>query len=470
MLGKNFITVEEMSRDKLESMISGEVLFPEHVQYNERRKVWNGLFDKRPAVIVNCQNEKDVMTTVRFARSQKLAVAVRGGTHHIAGYGTCEGGVLIDTSAMREVKVDLASQTVKVQSGAQAGDVIRETQKYGLAVPTGDVSKVGIAGLTLGGGMGYLRRKYGLTCDHLLEAEIVLADGHLIRVNEVENSELFFAIRGGGGNFGIATSFTFQARPIGPMVYGIHLMYSIVDLTKILQVCRNYLREGHHDVSFNIAIHTIPPLPHVPDFLIGKKIVSLSGMHASEDMEYAAREIAPLRSIAEPLLDLCGPVNYTHLHTQLDERIPVGIPAYGKSIYLRSIDDISISTITNALDKAGPTSMGMVWILGGRMAEIPAHETAFGQRDAEALVIMESLAVPGISTMEEGKGWVDEFHQKLSCQQPSLATYLNMAGLEHDPQKVVRASYGHNYERLSAVKRQYDPENIFCFNPNILPD
>lgn len=469
MLEESSIIVDETSRDMLKQMIAGEVLFPEHVQYNERRKVWNGLFDKRPAVIVICENAEDIAIAVRFAHSQKMKVAVRGGGHHIAGYGSCDDGVLIDTTKMCEVDVEIESQTVKVQCGAHAGDVIRETQKYELAVPTGDVSKVGIAGLALGGGMGYLRRKFGLTCDHLLEAEMVLADGTQIRVNALEHPDLFFAIRGGGGNFGIVTSFTFQARSIGPLVYGIHLMYAAADLTKVLQGCRNYLRSGIEDVSFNIVVHTIPPLPHVPAHLIGKKIVSISGMHASDDMERAALETEPLRKLANPLMDMCGPVDYTHLHTQLDDRIPVGIPAYGKSIYLRTLDDTSIAAIVAALTEAGSSSMGMIWLLGGQMAEVPADETAFGDRSAEALVIMESLAVPGLGDLQEGRTWVDEFHEELCRQQQTMATYLNMAGLENQPHVVVRATYGLNYNRLSVVKRQYDPDNVFCFNPNVLP-
>lgn len=465
--------MEENCRSILQQSILGDVVFPEHPDYHARRKVWNGLFDTRPAVIVVCQNADDVSAAVQFAQQQELPVAVRGGGHHIAGYGSCDGGVLIDTSPMRDVHVELASQTVKVACGASAGEVIRATQQHGLAVPTGDVSKVGIAGLALGGGMGYLRRKFGLTCDHLVEAEMVLADGRQVRVNATEHDELFWAIRGGGGNFGVVTSLTFRARRIGPTVYGIHLIYRAADLATVLRGCREYLRAGHSDVSFNLAIHTIPPLPHLPQELIGQKVVSISGMHASEDLTLASLDVEPLRNLGIPLVDLCGPMDYTHLHTHLDEQVPEGMPAYGKSIYLRTLDDASIFTLHQAIQAAPPTSMAMVWLLGGRMSEVPASETAFGGRDAEALIIMEELVNPATAEdTQQGRicsGWVNHLYNSLAETQPSVTTYLNMAGLESQPEAVVRATYGANYERLSAIKRRYDPNNVFRFNPNISP-
>ncbi|GLG02074.1 FAD-linked oxidase [Alicyclobacillus hesperidum subsp. aegles] len=466
--------LEEENRFALEQAVVGDVVFPEHPEYEARRKVWNGLFDPKPAVIVVCQNADDVSAAVQYANRQGLPVAVRGRGHHIAGYGSCDGGVLVDTSAMRDVLVDATTQTVKVACGVSAGEVIRATQTHGLAVPTGDVSKVGIAGLTLGGGMGYLRRKYGLTCDHLIEAEMVLANGQQVRVSATENAELFWAIRGGGGNFGIVTSFTFQARRIGPTVYGIRLMYSAADVETVLQGCREYLRTDRADVSFNIAIHTIPPLPHLPQHLIGQKVVSINGMHAGEDMELAALDSEPLRKLATPLLDLCGPIDYTDLHTHLDEQVPEGMPAYGRSIYLSTLDDPSIATIAQAVDTAPPTAMAMVWLLGGRMAEVPASETAFGARDAEALFIMEELVIPepsdAVQKARVSSAWVDHVHRSLAEEQLSVATYLNMAGLEEQPEIVVRATYGANYARLSAIKREFDPDNVFRLNPNILPE
>lgn len=371
-------------------------------------------------------------------------------------------------AAMRGVQVQAATQEIRVECGALAGDVIRATQQHGLAVPTGDVSRVGMAGLALGGGMGYLRGKYGLTCDHLLDAEMVLADGSLVRVNRAEHNDLFWAIRGGGGNFGIVTSFTFRAHRVGPIVYGIHLMYPATDLAEVLQGCRQYARTGNREVSFNIAVHTIPPHPHMPPQLVGQKVVRISGMHAGSDLETAAKDVAPLRKLGTPLADLCGPIDYTTLHTQIDERIPEGISAYGKSIYLHTLDDTSITTVSSALTDAEPSSMAIIWLLGGRMADVPADGSAFGDRNQEALVIFETMALPGEdSAMSAGRLWVDQLYKALCEQQPSAATYLNMAGLEDEPQAVVQATYGSNYGKLLGIKQQYDPDNLFRFNPNI---
>lgn len=471
MLDERVLNVGDSSWVWLRQVMSGEVLLPGDPEYDNRRTVWNGLFNRRPAVIALCHSAGDIAKAVRFAHDHGLAVAVHGGGHHVAGYGSCDGGMLIDTSAMRAVTVLADSQEVRVECGASAGDVIRATQQHGLALPTGDVSKVGIAGLTLGGGMGYLRRKYGLTCDHLVEAEMVLADGSLIRTSRTEHPDLFWAIRGGGGNFGVVTSFTFRVIPIGPVVFALNVLYAATDLATVLEGCRTYTRQGNREVSFNIVIHTIPPHPHAPPELVGQKIIGISGMHASADLAEAERDVAPLRQLASPLADLSGPCDYTRLHTQLDERIPQGISAYVKSTYLRVLDDAALTAIATALATSEPTAMAIIWLLGGRMAEVPADDTAFGDRGQEALVIMETVAAAGAaSDMGAGRRWVDQFHSTLSRQQLSPATYLNMAGFEDNPAVVVQATYGSNYDRLLHIKRLYDPDNTFRHNPNIAPE
>ncbi|MDQ0191541.1 FAD-binding oxidoreductase [Alicyclobacillus cycloheptanicus] len=452
----------------LRDAIHGSVILPGEPAYEHTRKVWNALFDRRPAVIVVCRGVSDVVETVKFASRYGLPVSVRGGGHHIAGHGTCDNGVMIDTSEMRAVSVNPVRRIATVQCGATAGEVIRETQRFGLAVPTGDVSKVGIAGLTLGGGMGYLRRKYGLTCDNLIGADIVLADGSFVHVSADENPELFWAIRGGGGNFGVVTSFEFQLHPVGPMVMGIQVTYSGDDMAVVLRGCRDYLATGTVDVSFNIAMVAIPPLPGVPPHLVGQRVVTLNGMHAGKDLEQAALDIEPLRRLATPLMDMSGPVDYTGLHTMHDDRIPEGVPAYGKSLYVGDLDDEMINVIKNAVRNGGPMSMAMIWPLGGEMANVPADRSAFGDRGASSVVMMESLWQDP-SEEEPAINWVTSFYDALRPYAYNDGTYLNMAGLEEDVEAIIRASYGRNYERLAIIKRQYDPTNVFRFNLNIAP-
>ncbi|MCL6443275.1 MAG: FAD-binding oxidoreductase [Alicyclobacillus sp.] len=457
---------DEISR--LREVIHGNVILPGEPMYHEKRKVWNELFDRRPAVIVVCQDESDVIEAVKFAKGCGLPVTARGGGHHLAGYGACDDGVMIDTSQMRSVSVDSFHRTAKVQCGATAGDVIRETQKFSLAVPTGDVSKVGIAGLTLGGGMGYLRRKYGLTCDNLIGADIVLADGSFIHATADENADLFWAIRGGGGNFGVVTSFEFQLHPIGPTVMGIHVTYAGKDIAPVLRGCRDYLKTATVDISFNIAMVSIPPLPMVPPHLVGQRVIMVSGMHAGDDLEQAQIDIEPLRKLATPLMDMSGPIDYTRLHSMLDDRIPNGCRAYGKSLYVGELDDDIIHVIETAMAKAEPTAMAMLWPLGGKMAAVAEDETAFGDRGASSVVIIESTWENSDDAVA-ATDWVTSFYDALRPYAYNGGTYLNMAGLEQDVEDVIKASYGRNYERLAAIKQRYDPANVFRFNLNIAP-
>lgn len=457
---------DEISR--LREAIHGNVILPGEPMYNMNRQIWNALFDRRPAVIVVCQDESDVIEVVKFGKRCGLPVTARGGGHHLAGHGACDDGIMIDTSQMRSVSVDSIHRTAKVQCGATAGDVIRETQKFGLAVPTGDVSKVGIAGLTLGGGMGYLRRKHGLTCDNLIGADLVLADGSFVHASADENADLFWAIRGGGGNFGVVTSFEFQLHPIGPMVMGIHVTYAGKDIAPVLRGCMDYLKAASVDISFNIAMVSIPPLPMVPPNLVGQRVITVSGMHAGEDLEQARIDIEPLRKLATPLMDMSGPIDYTRLHSMLDDRIPNGHAVYGKSLYVGELDNDIINVIDTAMANAGPMAMAMLWPLGGKMADVSADETAFGDRGASSLVIIESTwensddAVVAID-------WVTSFYDALRPYAYNGGTYLNMAGLEQDVEDVIKASYGRNYERLAVLKQQYDPANVFRFNLNIAP-
>ncbi len=462
-------TVKRHELQELEDCLDGQVIPADHADYDVRRRVWNRVHDRYPAVIVAVQSVRDVVAAVRFARDRSLPLAVRGGGHHSAGLGTCDHGVVIDMAAMRSVRVDPKSNVATVQGGALAVDVIRATQAYGLAVPTGNLGQVGMAGLTLGGGMGYLRRQYGLTCDSLLEAELVLADGSVVRVSPDEHQDLYWAVRGGGGNFGIATELRFQLYPIGPTVVGIHTMYRLDDLEAVLKGCRDYLNDVGPEVSFNLTMMPIPPGPHVPSELVGQRVVAITGMHCGRDIGQAAHAVKPLQALAEPLLDATGPISYVDLHSIIDAMLPPEHRGYTESTYVKEFSDGLIAHMAEVIRSAGPGQVFMFWPLGGRMAETANDATAFGDRKAAGLTIIESVWREPEEAPDQ-IAWVRQVALGLTEHAYSGGTYLNLAQTDGDVARLVRQSYGDNFTRLRTLKQQYDPANLFRHNPNIDPE
>ncbi|MCL6452275.1 MAG: FAD-binding oxidoreductase [Alicyclobacillus sp.] len=450
----------------LRNAVDGTVITPGEASYDATRQVWNGLFNRKPRLIVVCEGAADVVASVRFAAAHQLPVAVRCGGHSLAGHGSCDGGVMLDLSRMRAVSVNPVRKTAIVQGGATAGDVIRETQAFGLAVPTGNAAAVGMGGLALGGGLGYLRRKYGLTCDNLLGADLVLADGRLVHVSATENSDLFWAIRGGGGNFGVAVSMEFQLHPIGPEVFAIHLVFDAADMARVARGCVEFLATATDDISVNMECITMPHAPMVPPQLHGRKVVMMTGIHAGTDFAVAAAEIEPLRQLARPILDLSGPMNYVTLHHMLDAMIQPGRPAFARSLYVGAWTDAVEAAVQAAVDSAGPSAMAMVWPLGGAMARVESGATAFGDRGASCVVTFDATA-DSVIDLVPYLDWVGAAHQSLQPHQYNGGTYLNLAGLEADVTAVVKQTYGDNYETLRRMKATYDPENRFRFNVNI---
>lgn len=455
--------------ESLRTTMAGGVTMKGDPEYDLKRLVWNRTRDRNPALVVTPTGVSDIVRAVRFAKEKGLPIAVKSGGHHVAGLGSCDDGLVIDMSQMRAVIVDPDRREVLVQGGATAADVIRETQAFALAIPTGNLGGVGMAGLTTGGGMGYMRRRYGLTCDNLVGADLVLADGRFLHASETEHPDLFWAIRGGGGNFGVVVALRCRLHPVGPEVAAIRTIYRGQDMKRVLTGCRDYLLQGDHNVSINIDLMAFPPLPQIPPALVGQRAIIVSGMHAGPNLEDALKAVQPLAVLAEPLMNETGPMTYQELHGKLDAMLPPGHMGYMESTYVKDFSDELIDDVTDVLETASAHNIIMLWPLGGQMAEISAQATAFGDRRAALVMSVESMWQDP-KDAEEGTAWVHQTRTALRPHQYNGGTYLNLAGCEENIHQVVRKTYGENYERLVRIKKTYDPDNIFRFNANIDPN
>ncbi|HEY7465978.1 MAG TPA: FAD-binding oxidoreductase, partial [Dehalococcoidia bacterium] len=432
--------------------------------YDEARKVWNAMIDKRPAVIVRCTGAADVREALRFARAQGLLVAVRGGGHNVAGFSTCDGGVVIDLSPMRGVIVDPVRRRARVQAGALWKQVDHEAQTFGLATTGGLVSHTGVAGLTLGGGVGWLMRKLGLACDNLLSAQLVTADGAFVTASEENDPELLWALRGGGGNFGIVTSFEFQLHEAGPMVLGGPIIYPAKTGADLLRFYRDWVQTLPDEMTTLVAFFTAPPLPFIPIELQGKLAVALITCHVGE-FEAGAALLDQVRAALPPMVDHAGEMPYVALQQMFDAAAPWGFHNYGKTEYVSTLSDDAIDTVTSwAARMTSPLSALHVHHLGGAVARGGVN-SSFAHREAPFLI-----NVPGMwaepSQAEAEVKWVRDTAQALH---PFAAAGLYLNFMDGDDADKVAAAYGPNYQRLREVKRRFDPENVFRLNQNILP-
>ncbi len=448
----------------------GEVLTPDSEIYDTARLIWNGMFDKRPAVIARCSGTADVIAAVDFARDKGLLLAVRCGGHNSAGSGSCDGGLLIDLSAMRSVHVDPRLRRARVQGGATWGDFDREAQVHGLATPGGVVSATGVAGLTLSGGLGWLRGKYGLSLDNLVSVEIVTADGQLRTASEWENADLFWAVRGGGGNFGVVTSFEFQVHPVGPTVMFLAPIYRAADAAKVMRGWRDFMESAPDEIGGTIVeFSTIPEDPDYPEEAWNEKVMTLAGVWAGP-AEEGEKAVQPLRELAEPLLDFSGLMPYCEVQSLFDGLFPKGAHrAYFKSVYLNGLDDAMIDEIApRAADRPSDLSLCSVWFLGAATARAGAAETAFGPRDMGWMLSVDAIWEERADD-ETNLSWARRFWADMKHHSNGRA-YLNFAGWGEEGQELLRTSFGAaNYERLVALKQKYDPENLFRLNQNINP-
>lgn len=438
----------------LESVLGGEILRPTHPGYDAARHIWNGMVDRRPAAIVRCTGTRDVVAALAFARAAGLEISVRAGGHGIGGKSLCDGGVVIDLSPMRAVAVDAAARTVQCEAGVLLRELDAATQAHGLAVSSGVVGHTGVAGLALGGGMGRMSRRYGLTCDNLLEAEVVLANGEVVRARADEHAELFWGLCGGGANLGIVTRFTFRAQPVGPIVHGGLVLHAMDEAPEAFRRYRDLCRTQSDEASVDAALLATPE----------GRFFATSACHIGTQ-EQAERELEPLRA-GRPVQDTMGPVPYAALQVAMDDLFAHGQRFYWKSCYLTQLPDTAIDTLLACFDTVpAPPSLIVLQQMGGAIARRPEVETAFAGRDALWNCI--PCAIWQDSRLDAGNiAWARAVFDAMSAY-GSGGVYVNDLGDEGVDR--IRAAYGTNFARLAAVKAQYDPNNVFRGNQNVPP-
>jgi FAD/FMN-containing dehydrogenase len=458
---------DDLAVQELAASLRGQLIQPGDPAYDEARRVWNGMIDKYPALIARCSGTADVAAAVKFARAHGLLVAVRGGGHNVAGNAVNDGGLVIDLSQMKGILVDPAKRTARAQAGVNWGDLDLETQAFGLATPGGEVSMTGIAGYTLTGGMGLLQRKWGLACDNLLSAEVVTADGEVLQASIVENPDLYWALRGGGGNFGTVTWFEFGLYPLGPEVYSATALYALEDAPALLRAWREFGAQAPDEVTSQALFWSMPPLPDLPEELHGIPIIILAGIYAGS-VEDGERALEPLRTWATPIVDLSGPATYVESQSAFDMFFPDTQRYYWKSLYLNGLDDSVIDAMVSmAATRPSPQTLVALRHLGGAISQIPEDGTAYGHRRATYNLSLDA-------TWEDPRddermiAWTRQTWQEFKDQTDG-GVYLNFAGLGEENDDLARAGYGRNYDRLRQVKAKYDPNNLFRGNINIAP-
>jgi FAD/FMN-containing dehydrogenase len=444
----------------------GPVIRPGDAAYDEARRVWNGAIDRRPALIARCADAGDVARTIALARDSGLPLAVRGGGHNVAGFGTCDGGIVLDLASLNAVTVDPAARTARVGGGARWAEVDAATQAHGLATTGGLVSTTGVAGLTLGGGIGWLMRRHGLTIDNLESVEMVLADGARVTASASSNPELFWGVRGGGGNFGVVTEFTFRLHPAGPTVYGGALFHPASWARDLLRFYRDWVPTLPDELTTVFAFLTAPPEPFIPDGLKGAPAVAIILCHAGPP-EQGARLVAPLRGFASPPADVVGPIPYVALQGMFDAGAPKGIHSYWKTEYARGLDDGLIDAlVAQAGRMVAPFSMLHVHHIGGAVGRVAADATAFGRRDFPFVLNCLGLWMEPAQT-DAQIAWVRETARAV---RPYAAGRQYLYFLADVGEAGVRAAYGDAaYERLARLKARVDPANLFRLNQNIRP-
>jgi FAD/FMN-containing dehydrogenase len=447
----------------------GRVIAPHHDGYDDARALWNGAVDRRPQLIARCSGTADVAAAVRFARDRDLEVAVRGGGHNVSGTAACDDGIVIDLSAMRAVSVDPIERTALVQGGALWGDVDHETQAHGLATTGGIVGHTGVGGLSLGGGIGWLMRKHGLSVDNLVEAEVVTAEGEIVRASDSDHPELFWALRGGGGNFGIVSSFRFALHPVGPTVMAGPVFWTAEDTTDVLRFYSEFVTDAPDELGNVVRLGTIPRLPVVDEGLHFRPAIAVASCYAGP-LEDGERAVRALRQFGTPLVDLVGPTRYVDHQSSIDDTVPHGWHYYWKATSITRLSDEVIDIVAeHAYDAASPRSYAAMFHMGGAVARAPRDATAYPGRDVEHNIIIDAAWLPEqddtVGAAETA--WARRF---LAALQPHRAgVYVNFLDSDDDASRV-REAYGDDtYWRLADVKAKYDPENMFHNNKNIQP-
>jgi len=460
--------LEENAVEELRRQLAGEVVVPQDSEYDAARSVWNGYIDKRPRVVARCRGVADILAALRFARAHSLLTAIRGGGHNVAGFGTCDGGIVIDLGPMKGVRVDPEARTARAQPGLTWGEFDRETQAFGLATTGGLVTTTGIAGFTLGGGIGWLTRKHGFTIDNLISADVVTADGRLLTASPASHPDLFWALRGGGGNFGIVTSFEFQLHPVGPVVLGGAVFHPAEKAREVLRFYNRWVATLPDEMTSMAAFITAPPLPFIPQPLHGTPMVAIAVCYAGP-MEDGQRVAQPLVTFGPPQVAHIGPVPYTILQGMFDASAPRGIHAYWKTHYVQDLSDAAIDALVAETAKMGslsPFATLHIHHLEGAVSRVKPEATAFRHRTPRYAMNVVGLWTAG----EQADPHIAWVRRTFDAVQPFAtgAPYLNFLGDEGADR--VRAAYGaETYDRLAKIKQRYDPTNFFRVNQNIRP-
>jgi hypothetical protein len=459
--------LDRAALDELSASFDGELVGSADPGYDERRAVWNGSIDRRPALITRCSGAADVIAALRFAERTGLPLAVRGGGHSFPGQSVCDGGVVIDLGPMKGIRVDPEARRVTAQAGVLLGELDSATQEFGLVVPAGIVTHTGLAGLTLGGGIGWVMRKYGLTIDQLLSAEVVTADGEVVRASDDENADLFWGIRGGGGNFGVVTEFEFRLNPLGPEVLAGPIFWPMTESPRVLRFYRDWIAEAPDELMTIVIHRKAPPLPFVPAELHGELVVAVVCCYAGP-IEDGERVVKPMRDFGHPVLDLCEPKPYLQHQAMFDPSFP-----HGRWYYMRSCDVAELSdevidtTVEHSMRIASPLTAFPIWQMGGAVARRDENDAAFNGRGAGHTFNI-TASTESSEGFEQERDWARGLWSALEPHH-SDSVYVNFL-MDEGEDRVREAYGGERYDRLKKLKRKYDPENLFRLNQNIPPD
>ncbi len=457
-------SLSEDSIKELKTRLRGEVIEPRDAGYDETRRVYNAMISKKPRLIARCADVADVISCVNFAREQHLLLAVRSGGHNAGGLGICDDGLVIDLALMKYTRVDPAAATVTVGAGCTWGDVDHATHVFGLATPSGIISTTGVGGLTLGGGVGHLTRKCGLTIDNLISADLVLADGKFVRANANENTDLFWAIRGGGGNFGVVTSFTFKLHRIDT-VYGGPMLYELSETAEVMKWYRELIKKAPDDLNGFFAFLTVPPGPPFPEHLHMKKMCGIVWA-CTEPLAKAEETFKPIRAFKKAALDLVGPLPQPALQSMFDVLYPPGLQWYWRADFVNELGDEAIA-LNARFGSELPTmhSLMHLYPINGAAARVGKDDTAWNYRDATWAQVICGVD-PDAANNEKIISWTKNYYDALHPYSAGGA-YVNF--MMDEGEERVKATYGDNYERLVAIKNKYDPQNLFRVNQNIKP-
>lgn len=450
---------------KLGSSLRGRVIAPDDHGYDTARKLYNGMIDKYPALIARCANVADVIECVRFAREHEMLTAIRSGGHNGAGLGSCDDGLVIDLSAMKGIHVDPIAKTAWVEAGCTLGDIDHATHTFGLAVPSGIFSTTGVGGITLGGGLGHLTRHYGLAIDNLLEADVILADGTFVKANEHEHADLFWALRGGGGNFGVVVAFLFRLQPVRT-VYAGPMLWHLEDAAEAMQWYNSYIRDAADAINGFFAFMTVPPGPPFPEHLHGQKMCGIVWCYSGDEAN-ADSFLDSIHSFKTPALDFVGPMPFPALQSMFDALYPPGLCWYWKGDYVSELPDEAIDLhIKYGSALPTPFSTMHLYPVNGAAGRIDPDATAWNYRDATWAMVIAGID-PDPANNDLIISWARNYWEALHPWSAG-ASYINFMMDEGDDR--IKATYGDHYERLAAIKAKYDPDNFFCVNQNIKPN